>query len=246
MSVLITFHGHLRDFASTSRQGAKFEYPLHRRASVKDVIEAIGPPHTEVGEIHRNGQPISFDVLLEEGGELDVYPIAAPWDVTKASRLRPVPLAKLAFLVDENVHRLAELLRMIGLDAADCRGMTDAAIAAESASSGRVLLSRDHRLLRRSSIVFGRLVRAHRPWEQLKEIVDLFGLTPRIQAFSRCIHCNIRLEPRAKADIADRLEPLTRRYYEQFHECPACRRIYWAGSHHQRMLADLKAHGISD
>ncbi|SDB36587.1 hypothetical protein SAMN05660653_01732 [Desulfonatronum thiosulfatophilum] len=246
MPVVITFHDDLRVFASFSRQGAKRGYPLLRRASVKDVIEAVGPPHTEVGEILLDGVPVGFDAVVEAGFELNVFPIAAPWDVAKATLLRPNPLPSLAFLVDENVHRLAELLRMIGMDAAGCRGMSDAAIAAESARSGRVLLSRDHRLLRRSRVVFGRLVRAHRPWDQLKEIVDLFGLASDIKAFSRCIHCNIRLEPRAKADVADRLEPLTSRYYQTFHECPACRRIYWAGSHHQRMVANLKAHGISD
>ena len=236
----ILFHGHLQSLLPPAKRGRPLESSTQRRASVKDVIEAFGPPHTEVGHLVLDGAPADFRAVLSAGQSLEVFPVPVPWDVGRATLLRPSPLSRLAFLVDENVHRLARLLRMIGQDAADCRGLKDAAIAARARDEERVLLSRDQRLLKRGSVVFGRLVRAHLPWDQLQEIMHLFDLWPRSRPFSRCIHCNQPLEPRAKSAIDDRLEPLTRRFFHTFHECPGCRRIYWAGSHHQHMLEHLR------
>ncbi|HDQ40433.1 MAG TPA: hypothetical protein ENN39_05310 [Desulfonatronum sp.] len=240
----LMFHDALRDLVP-GRDHGPLCYPVDRRASVKDVIEALGVPHTEVGRILEAGIEVDFHALLA-AKRYDVFPVAAPWDVTAASVLRPEPLVKLRFLVDENVHRLTGLLRMIGINAAGCPGMADADIARHAAAQGRVVLSKDRRLLRRKQIVFGRLVHSVHPWDQLREIVDLFGLKSRMHPFSRCIHCNLLLVPRPKVEIQNRLEPLTRKYYQVFQECPKCQRIYWPGSHHDRMRERLRALGISD
>jgi len=41
--------------------------------------------------------------------------------------------------------------------------------------------------------------------------------------------------PVDKDIVLERLEPLTRRYFDEFHLCPACDRVYWKGSHYERM-----------
>jgi uncharacterized protein with PIN domain len=236
----IILHGDLRELTPRSDQG-EICYPENRRASIKDVLESLGIPHTEVGQILVDGVEVDFHVLLAAKRLYDVFSVSRPWDVTKASILRPKPLPELRFLVDENVHRLSGLLRMIGMDAIGCQGLTDQGIVQCVWEQGRVCLSKDRRLLKRKNIVFGRLVRSVHPWEQLREIVDLFGLRSQMLPFSRCIHCNVPLESRPKAEIQDRLEPLTRQYYQTFQECPVCRRLYWAGSHHERMRERLRA-----
>ncbi len=240
----LIFHGELQELVSDHDHGSLC-YPAARRASVKDVIEALGVPHTEVGWILEDGGEVDFHVLLA-ARRYEVFPVPVPWDVTAASVLRPEPLTELRFLVDENVHRLTGLLRMIGMDAAECRGLKDEEIAGLAAAQGRVVLSKDRRLLRRKQIVFGRLVRGVQPWDQLREVVDLFGIKSRMRPFFRCIHCNVPLKSRPKVEIQERLEPLTRKYHQVFQECPECRRIYWAGSHHERMRERLRAFGISD
>ncbi len=241
----LMFHDDLRDLVPGYDHGM-FRYPGDRRASIKDVIESLGVPHTEVGRILEDGVEVDFCALLAAKRIYKVYPVAAPWDVTKPGVLRPEPLPDFRFLVDENVHRLTGLLRMIGMDALGCRGLTDEDIARRAAAQSRIMLSKDRRLLRRKNIVFGRLVRNVHPWHQLREIVDLFGLRSRLQPFSRCIHCNVMLESRTKTQIQDRLEPLTKKYYHSFQECPECRQLYWAGSHHERMRERLRAFGVSD
>lgn len=245
MYARIVLHGDLPDLAPRRGQGENL-YPADRRASIKDVVEAFGPPHTEVGRILQDGQERDFSARLAAGSCYEIFPVDTPWDVTAPSVLRPEPLFDLKFLVDENTQRLAGLLRMVGMDAAGCRGLGDEAIARAADEQGRVLLSRDRRLLRRKAVVFGRLVRCVHPWDQLREIVHLFGLRGRLRPFSRCIHCKVPLKARAKEVIEDQLEPLTKKYYRVFQGCPACGRIYWAGSHHQSMLERLKSFGIGD
>lgn len=99
----------------------------------------------------------------------------------------------------------------------------------------RILLSRDRRLLMRKAVVHGYCLRSLNSLEQLSEVIQRFELKGRIRPFHRCLRCNHPLEPVAKETILDRLEPLTRRYFDEFQICPACKQIYWKGSHFERM-----------
>jgi hypothetical protein len=81
----------------------------------------------------------------------------------------------------------------------------------------------------------GRLVRHQQPVAQLREVLDLYGLRERIHPFSRCLCCNDLLRAISKEEISARLRPLTRKYYDDFRICPRCERLYWPGSHRQRM-----------
>jgi uncharacterized protein len=239
----IRFRCTLQDLLPASKRGGHLLFTPDRNASVKDVIEAHGPPHTEIGAIHLDGIPVDFHARLNPGQIMDVFPIEIPWDIHQPTLLRPKPLLQVAFLVDKNVHRLAKLLRVAGLDAADCKGMDDEEIAAESERTSRILLSRDHRLLKRSRITWGRLVRSQQPWDQLLEILELFDLKTSLRPFTRCVYCNCWLQARSKEEVLDRLEPLTKRYYETFFECPECNRVFWPGSHHERLMNRLQSLG---
>ena len=81
----------------------------------------------------------------------------------------------------------------------------------------------------------GVYVRSDRPIEQIVEVVRRLDLRGNITAFTRCLRCNAQLEWVDKAEVLDELEPLTRRCYHEFRRCPQCRRIYWAGSHYDRL-----------
>ena len=229
------FHGDLVDLMARRRRSAEVVYPLTRRASVKDAIEAMGPPHTEVGWIEADGRAVGFEHLVLAGERIDVRPVAAPFDVLRPSPLRPDPLPRMAFLVDVNVARLTGLLRAFGFDTAHDPSWTDAELARRAAGEGRILLSRDRLLLKRGVVVYARLVRAVEPEAQLLEVLSFFGLRPPFTFFSRCLRCNDPLVPVSKVDILDSLLPLTRKYYHDFRRCPRCGGIYWAGSHLERM-----------
>lgn len=244
MSAAIRFHGDLVGLVSPGGRAKALSYPVDRRASIKDVIESLGVPHSEVHAIQVDGREAGFSHILEDGQAVDVFPAAPPVDVTRPTLLRPAPLPAVRFVVDVNVGRLANLLRILGLDAAFGNGWDDAAIADMAEAEGRIVLSRDRELLKRSKVVHGRLVRACDPEEQLLEVLTLFGLRGPFARFSRCLRCNVPLLPVAKADIIDRLLPKTRKYHDTFSMCPSCGRIYWAGSHFDKLAERLRGLGL--
>ena len=243
--LLLTLHGDLAELLLRKyRPRTQIRYPLSRRASIKDIIEAVGIPHTEIGAIEKQDQLLDFNYLPEPGEKLDIFPVAAGPAAAAAHLLRTGPAAGHRFLVDINVARLAGLLRMAGFDTDSVQdwGRVPAKreIARQSRDSGRILLSRDKELLKHREVGFGRLIRTQNPTAQLYEVVNLFGLHSELAPFSRCLRCNGLLEAVDKQSVLERLEPLTKKYYFSFRRCGSCAQIYWKGSHHEKMMALLR------
>ncbi|MEN8189164.1 MAG: Mut7-C RNAse domain-containing protein [Thermodesulfobacteriota bacterium] len=243
-SGVITFYfrGDTRELLHRQHQEqVSFAYNLARRASIKDIIEALGVVHTEVGAIVDDDGQWSFDRIPQGGECLKIEPLSPETLPTQATILRPVPLPRLSFMVDNNVGKLARLMRMAGFDAVSVPtgGLQEIGLAARREQ--RVLLSRNRELLRCRVVSHGRLIRHHDPEQQLAEVIELYDLFTELQPFSRCLLCNDLLQEVAKSEIIDHLEPLTRKYYDRFRQCPGCGRVYWKGSHHQRMGEVLKA-----
>ncbi|MGC9022692.1 MAG: Mut7-C RNAse domain-containing protein, partial [Dissulfurimicrobium sp.] len=188
MAIKIVFHGDLKGLVSIPLiDNGTIIHNSDRNASVKDMIEALGVPHTEIGRIEANGEEVSFSYQVKTKDRLDVYALDAPVDFSIPSLLRPEPLYEIRFLADVNVGRLAILLRMVGMDTAYKNGLSDAELAEISSIEKRILLTRDTRLLKRSKVIFGHLVRETVPLRQLAEIVNLFNLTCRLSPFTRCL-----------------------------------------------------------
>ena len=237
----LTFHGHTRDLVRLPLQEGMAHYPLGRRAAIKDIIEATGVPHTEVGSIVCAAQELTFHFIPEGREQIDVYPFTKAIPVTRATVLRPEPFPGPRFLVDINVAKLARNLRMAGIDAASVpdAGIVETACLANSEK--RIVLTRNRELLKVRTIAFGQLLRSENPLQQLAEVVQRYGLRGSIQPFTRCLQCNTVLKPVAKEQVIDLLEPLTKKYYDDFKQCASCTRIYWRGSHHQRMAVMISA-----
>jgi hypothetical protein len=224
-------------------------YPLIRRASIKDILESLGVPHTEVGRIVLDGREQTFEKIAGDGEHFEIHPLSPALPPTVATILRPVPLSACIFLVDINVGRLAGLLRMAGFDAeavgsdtadtANAANAANATIILRAIREGRILLTRNRDLLKHRKLVFGRLVLSQNPEQQLKEIINLYRLQDQLQPFSRCIACNAMLAEVEKSAIIDRLLPLTKKYFHHFKQCTGCGKIYWHGSHHEKMTSKL-------
>ncbi len=214
-------------------------YPVTRRASIKDVAEALGVPHTCVGSILAQGVAVGFGHLVRSGERIALHVLEAPRKVVRPTFLRPEPLRELRFLADANVGKLAQRMRLLGFDTAYDKTLDDGAVAGLAAQEGRVVLSKDRGLLKRAQVVYAHLVRMEDPDAQLVEVLRAFGLRPPFAAFSRCLRCNAPLEPVAKETVLHKLEPLTKKYYHEFKRCPTCDKVYWAGSHHERLRERL-------
>ncbi len=235
----IFFHGELQDFLQQGKGIEGLNYQVNRKASIKDVIESLGPPHTEIERILVNGMVRDFTHILRPGDIVEVHPHTPPVDIAGDSELKPGIKDKTRFIVDVNVGKMAKLLRMLGYDAAYNPNWSDREIADLAQRENRIVLTKDRGLLKRSKIAWGRLLRSSTPQEQFRETASFFGLSRQENPFSRCLCCNTELEPVKKSEILHLLEPKTKMYFQSFYRCPSCRRIYWQGSHHKRMQAWL-------
>jgi len=142
------------------------------------------------------------------------------------------------FVADCNVGRLARWLRALGYDASYHAQIGDAELVREAAAEGRVLLTRDRDLTKRrviqSGLVRAILIRDDDVKVQLRQVFTELALDLK-QSLTRCIECNAALEPRLAANVAERVPPFVRSTQTRYSECPDCGRIYWAGTHWQRM-----------
>jgi len=237
----IRFYAELNDFLPEGRKHQTSTYTFLVSGSVKDVIEALGVPHTEVDLILANGQSVDFSYRVRNGDRISVYPVFETIDISPLERLRPTPLRGVRFVLDTHLGKLAAYLRMLGLDVAYRRDYADEELARISLDEKRILLTRDRGLLKRNMIVRGYFVRTTSPREQLIEVLRRFDLFRSICPFERCIHCNVLLRPVPKERVADRLLPETRQHYDEFRICSECDRIYWKGSHYRRMQRFIEA-----
>ena len=232
--VTFRFYAELNDFLSPEQRMRAFAHALRLPASVKDVIESLGVPHTEVDLVLANGVPVGFSYLVHHGDYISVYPRFTSLDVSSLLQLRP-PLQDVRFALDTHLGRLATYLRMLGFDAFYETRCDDQELSRISAQEKRILLTRDRGLLKRGEVTFGYFVRATVPRGQLLEVLRRFNLFRSVAPFQRCLRCNSLLQPISKESILDRLPPRTAECYHQFQICPRCDRLYWPGSHYEHM-----------
>jgi len=231
------FYEELNDFLPEESRKRPVSFTFVVGPSVKDAIEALGVPHVEVDLVVVNGRSVGFDHRLGNGERVAVYPVFESIDVSPAVRLRPEPLRRTAFVADVHLRRLARLLRLLGLDTVHGSDLDDDEIVAISKREHRIILTRDRQLLKHGDVTHGYWVRSTDPTEQAREVVRRFDLRDQISPFSRCLVCNGELERVEKGEVLDRIPPKTAAWLDEYYACRSCRKLYWRGTHADR-LAD--------
>lgn len=235
-SITIRFYEELNDLLPKEKRKVRFTHEFFGRESVKDLIESIGVPHTEVDLILVNGNSVDFNYILQDKDEVSVYPVFESFDIKEVQHLRPKSLREPKFVLDIHLGKLARYMRMLGLDTFYRNDLKDEEIVHISLTEIRTILTRDVGLLKRGNVTRGYFVRNTEIEKQLEEVVKRFQLENEIKEFSRCIECNTLLKPIDKEKIIDQLPPKVRKYYNEFYVCPNCSKIYWKGSHVEDML----------
>lgn len=233
--VKIRFYAELNDFLPAEQRQVTFQHFFKQVGSIKDMIENLGVPHTEVDMILVNGKSVDFNYLVQNGDRISVYPLFETLDLTPVIHLQPPPLQQAQFVLDIHLGRLAAYLRMLGFDTLYRNDYDDPTLANISVDEQRVLLTCDIGLLKRKQITHGYFVRSRQPRQQLLEILNRFDLFKQQHPFSRCMHCNGEISAVDKETIATLLKPETMSYYNEFWQCAQCKKVYWKGSHYQRM-----------
>lgn len=143
------------------------------------------------------------------------------------------------FVADDMLGRLARWLRLLGYDVIYPAPARDAQLLRLAQAEDRVLLTRDRGLAERFS---GRkvLVESGNLWEQLRQVVTELGLEVGKGFLTRCALCNEPIEPISKEEVRDLVPPYVFCTHGKFARCPKCGRVYWEGSHVERMRMRLK------
>jgi uncharacterized protein with PIN domain len=230
----LRFYAELNGFLPPGRRGAPLAVDVPATATIKDVIESLGVPHTEVDLLLAGGEPVGFAHRGCDGERIAVYPPFRSLDLGPLLRLRPPP-GEARFVLDSHLGALAALLRLLGFDALYRNDYDDPTLAAVSRDEGRILLTRDRGLLKRSAVTHGYHVWETDPERQAADVLRRFRLFDAVAPFRRCLGCNGPLAPVPKAAVLDRLPPRTRRYYDDFARCAACGQVYWKGPHFRRL-----------
>jgi uncharacterized protein with PIN domain len=242
------FYEELGDFLPPERRRRSFIHQFHGTPAVKDRIEALGVPHTEVDLILVDGLSVGFMHKLRGGEQVAVYPMLECFEHGSGSRLRPRPLREPRFVLDVHLGRLASYLRLLGFDCLYRNDYGDEELLSISRDQQRILLSRDTGLLKRAALTHGAFLHATDPRRQLREVCDRFQLDARIAPFTRCARCNGTVEPLRDGPGVPSTAFIPGRTLSQhrggFSQCQNCGQLYWPGSHLARLRQRLAEVGV--
>jgi len=139
----------------------------------------------------------------------------------------------LRLLTDGMLGRLTRWLRALGYDTVYAPHADDNELLRRARAEGRVLLTADRALAARRG-AHTLLIEAQDLAGQLRQVRAALGPPPDAE-FSRCVACNGKLTPVDKTTLADRVPPYVLATRQEFRHCPDCGRIYWPGTHIERM-----------
>ena len=143
------------------------------------------------------------------------------------------------FAADRMLGKLAKWLRIMGQDVIYGQHLSGYGLIHTARTEHRLILTRDRKLKKKQPAEF-LFIESDRHREQLRQVIQACGLSPLDKPLSRCLECNLVLEPRSKAAIEKTVPAYVFSSHESFSWCPQCRRVYWPATHHQRMLEELR------
>ena len=239
-NIEIRFYQELNDFIRKYPKKKPFNYTFRAKRSIKDLIESLGVPHTEVDLILVNHRAVNFDYIVRDRDRISVYPMFESFNISHLSPLRETPLRTPRFILDVHLGKLARLLRMLGFDTDYTNFRDDPELAELSKSERRILLTCDRRLLMRKIVDRGFIIRNSTPLLQAAEVLNRLDIWDRISLFARCINCNgvlYRVEESSDemTEVLNRVPHGVSCWCTSYVRCKKCRRIYWEGSHFDRM-----------
>ncbi|WP_226647016.1 Mut7-C ubiquitin/RNAse domain-containing protein [Microbulbifer variabilis] len=226
----VHLYGECLDFTDNSES---LIYHFDANPSVKDCIESLGVPHTEVGSIRINGISSNFEKLIQDKDYIEVFPC-------NQDSYFPYKPSKITFLLDVHLGTLARYLRMAGFDTLyNPQDQGDKLLAEVAALQNCVLLTRDIGLLKHAKVSYGRWLRSQDPETQFLEVIKHYKLSKELKPFSRCIKCNGEIEKVTTASIVDKVPTSVLETQKEFSQCQTCKQVYWIGSHFKRMKSLL-------
>lgn len=139
-------------------------------------------------------------------------------------------------LCDHMLGSLARWLRFMGYDTAYPEPGPDRALIERARAEDRILLTRDKQLAARVQGAVA--VRSDDLEEQIREVATVLRLQ-LVDPLSRCSLCNEILVPLPLGEVEGLVPEGVRSRHHEFWRCPSCQRVYWQGSHWDKMIERL-------
>jgi uncharacterized protein len=155
------------------------------------------------------------------------------------------------FIVDSMLGRLARWLRLLGCDTLYYPSIEDRRLIRIASEEGRVLITRDTRLVRMRGLKHFLLLNENDPFEQLRKVITTFKLNPFEQSdelrkggfqtrpYSRCSLCNTILEDVPSEQAKSHVPEYVYQTSDRFKKCPTCGKFYWKGTHPGKLRKKL-------
>ncbi len=208
--------------------------------TVKDLIESYDVPHTEVDVILVNKDSVDFNYKIQDGDRIEIFSDFKKARFKKVIHLKPIYRGKMKFICDVHLGKLVREMRKLGLDMFYDNSLTDDEIVKIALKENRIILTRDTGLLKRKEVKFGYFVRNILPDKQVKEILKKFDLTRHLNPLSLCLECGTRLKRISFKKVKLKLPDYKFELPQRFYFCSKCDKIYWQGSHFDRMMKKVK------
>ncbi|MFO7971265.1 MAG: Mut7-C RNAse domain-containing protein [Desulfobacterales bacterium] len=223
------FYEELNDFLPKHKRKTDFEVRFQGKRSIKDIIEALGVPHTEIDLILVNGNSVDFNYILQDEDRVSVYPVFESLNITNVTRLRKIPLRRNKFIADINLGDIVKYMRVLGFDLYYDPLLSIREIIELSKRENRIILTKSRKLLKFKEVSHGIFIRPGTTPEQIRRILDYLDIQDNIKPFSRCLRCNTVLNVVPKENILDRIPPRTKKFCDEYVQCPSCNKIYLKG-----------------
>ncbi len=235
LTIHLRCYEELNEFLPKEKRKVQFTHTIPVQTSVKDLIESFNIPHTQVQMILVNGWQEDFSYVVQNNDRISIYPYFHNFDVHSVSKISHTLPDQIRFIADQHLGTLVRYIRMLGIDTAYNKNLTGHELVEKANQGERILLTKDHNILKRNELKYGYFVYADDFDSQLEELILQFKLKEYTSLFSRCLECNELLQPIEKAKIEHRLPKKVQEGYESFTICEHCDKIYWKGSHYDRM-----------
>jgi len=192
--VTFRFYEELNDFLPKHKRKTDFEAEFKEKRSIKDTIEALGVPHTEIDLILVNGKSVDFNFSLLNNDRVSVYPVFESFNIRDVTLLREFPLRRHKFIADPSLGNMVKYMRGLGFDLYYDSLLSTRKIIEISKRENRIILTKSRRLLKSKKVTHGVFIHPGTTTEQIRQIIDYLDIKDNIKPFSRCLPCNTRLK----------------------------------------------------
>ncbi len=145
------------------------------------------------------------------------------------------------FIVDSTLGKLAKWLRILGYDTLFTRCNAKDMGQAGALTGDRVLLTRQVKGLPEPYPGEVFVVTRVRLSDQIDEVIGTLNLAPSPdRMFTRCVRCNAELLIAERKEVESDIPAFVAESFMYFRKCPNCGRIYWPGTHRDRMLSFIR------